>query len=292
MAKREGSSTSGPRPKSKAAKEGREAKIIAERGVEDECDQLRCEFRALRKEKAKLNHELWKKEDELRDELEDDELEENELEKKLEEQLRPLRRELEQLEENLLPKRKRLKDLCDAREVENAQRLLTKLPHLVWEKIVDNLEDADLYPLALSCRYFRKKQKDLVARTRQNGPKSRRVLKTKIMPIFEKSQPASAEYIRFCSKHEKLSGHMLKDQIGHNHFRCLAAFHGHLPLLQELLEPFRSTDPAITRAAGECSFPQNFFFLSTIDLFPPFSLLRSARRLTEDRVLFRGKTHS
>ena len=252
VAKRKGPSTSGPRTRSKAAKEGSEAKIISEHCVEDECDQLRCEFRALKKEQAKLNRKISEKERRLKDE-------------ELEEQLRPLRRETQQVQRNLRQKRKRLKELCDAIEVENAYQRLDKLPPEVWEKILDHLEDADLFPLALSSRYFRKKQKDLVARTRQNGPGSRRVLKTRIRPKFEKSQPASAEYIRFCSKH-KLSRDHIYDKIGHNHFRCLAAFHGHLPLLQELLEPFRSKR---TKISGEYSFPQYLFYFSASDLFPP-----------------------
>ena len=47
----------------------------------------------------------------------------------------------------------------DAKEVESAQRLLEKLPKEVWEKILDELDENDLFPLALSCRYFRQKQK-------------------------------------------------------------------------------------------------------------------------------------
>ena len=56
----------------------------------------------------------------------------------------------------------------DAREVESTQ-WLKKLPHELWEKILDELDENDLFPLALSCRYFRQKQKELVARTRQSG---------------------------------------------------------------------------------------------------------------------------
>ena len=54
----------------------------------------------------------------------------------------------------------------EAREVENVQGLLDKLPKEVWEKILGNLEDNDLFPLALSCKFFRQKQKELVAQTR------------------------------------------------------------------------------------------------------------------------------
>ena len=47
----------------------------------------------------------------------------------------------------------------DVRDFESAQRLLDKLPQEVWEKILDELDENDLFPLALSCRYFRQKQK-------------------------------------------------------------------------------------------------------------------------------------
>ena len=38
----------------------------------------------------------------------------------------------------------------DAREVENAQRL-DSLPLEVWDKIFDEIDENDLFPLALSC---------------------------------------------------------------------------------------------------------------------------------------------
>ena len=45
-------------------------------------------------------------------------------------------------------------DERDASEDENAQRLLEKLPPEVWEKILDDLEEDDLFLLALSCSSF------------------------------------------------------------------------------------------------------------------------------------------
>merc|ERR1719305_303071 len=66
---------------------------------------------------------------------------------------------------------KAAKERREAREVENARRL-DKLPPEVWEKVLDHLDENDLFPLALSCRYFRQKQKELVAPTRQRGPES------------------------------------------------------------------------------------------------------------------------
>ena len=143
MAKRKGPSTSRPRDRSKVAKEGSESKTASERGVEDECEQLEREVRALEGERSRLSEEKRR------------------LEEQLEEQLRPLRREMEQVQRNLLTKRKRIV------EVENTKRL-DKLPKEVWERIFDELNENDLFPLALSCKYFRQKQVELVARSEQS----------------------------------------------------------------------------------------------------------------------------
>ena len=160
----------------------------------------------------------------------------------------------------MLPKSNLLKELCSAREVQNAQRL-DKLPKDVWETILANLEENDLFPLALSCRYFRQKQKELVARTRQSGPgsgKPHRALKTTLHEWPVKDQPASAEYLRFCSK-EKASKEIPNCNIDVEQeekalcIRVLAALHGYLPLLQELLEPANELDRHITDNAGESS---------------------------------------
>ena len=142
-------------------------------------------------------------------------------------------------------------------EVENAQLLLDKLPPEVWEKILDDLEENDLFPLALSCRFFRQKQKELLARTRQNGPGSDEVhlaLKTNLKQKLDKDQPASAEYLRFCSK-EKVPSHF--GNLWADYVRRLAAFHGYLPLLQDLLKPLKTLDPNITNPAGESPSSQS-----------------------------------
>ena len=68
-------------------------------------------------------------------------------------------------------RKKATKEGRDARELENA-RCLDKLPPELWEKILDELKGDDLFPLALSCRYFRQKQNELVERRTQNGPGS------------------------------------------------------------------------------------------------------------------------
>ena len=159
----------------------------------------------------------------------------------------------------------------DEREIGNTQHLLDKLPQEVWEKILDELKNADLFPLALSCRYFRQKQKELVARSRQSGPerwKPCMILRTNLRRNFESGQPASVEYLRFCSK-EKGSRHDGRKKA--HYIRCLAAFHGHLPLLQEILEPANELDVQITEAAGEYTFHSLFFFVLASDFFLSFS---------------------
>ena len=144
------------------------------------------------------------------------------------------------------------------KEVESTNQRLDKLPPEIWEKILDELEENDLFPLALSCRFFRQKQKELVARTGQSGPgrgKPRLALRTDLWRKLWDDQPASVEYLRFCSKENVPFNEKAESQI-----RCLAAFHGNLPLLQELLEPANELDPEITEAAGKYPFHSLFFF--------------------------------
>ena len=166
---------------------------------------------------------------------------------------------------------------CDAREIENAQRLLGMLPHGVWVKIVDNLDSQnDLFPLALSCRFFRQKQKELGSRKRreQSGSGSeepRRPLKTRLRRFLLRRQPASAEYLRFWRTVEmsRECGDLRDLRI-----RRLAAYHGHLPLLQELgftgsYRDAKNHNVGIAEEAGE-SFSSSLFphlLASASDLF-------------------------
>ena len=136
---------------------------------------------------------------------------------------------------------KAAKERREAREAENAQRL-DKLPPEVWEKILDHLDENDLFPLALSCRYFRQKQKELVVE------RTWLALKTTLRRKIWDEKPVSLDYLRFCCK-EKVSKDdgQKRDKV----IRRLAAFHGHPPLLQELLRPLNTLDREITEDAGE-----------------------------------------
>ena len=143
----------------------------------------------------------------------------------------------------------------DAREAENAQRL-DKLPQEVWEKILDELESDDLFPLALSCKYFRQKQKELVARPRQSGPESgkpRLAFKTNLCLKLKKRQPVSAAYLRFCSKEKVRFAEKNEGREKAHYTRCVVAYHGHLPLLQELQAGLKRLDSNIAAYAGESS---------------------------------------
>ena len=145
----------------------------------------------------------------------------------------------------------------DAREAENAQRL-DKLPPEMWEKILDELDENDLFPLALSCRYFRQKQKELVARTRQSELgfwKHGLTLTTDLSwRKLDEGQSASAEYLRFCSNEKVRFAAKNEGRKKAKLIRRLAAFHGHLPLLQELQAGLIKLDSGITRAAGASSY--------------------------------------
>jgi len=273
MAKRKRSTASGPRTRSKAAKERREANT-SERGVDDTFPQLTREFRQFDGKRAKLSEKELELEFKVKDEqrkleyqkrkldeqkrkLENQTRKLEELKRGTDEQLRSLRREVEQLEQTWLPKGHHLKDVCSAREIENAKDL-DKLPPELWEKILDHLDENDLFPLGLSCKYFREKQKELVARSEQNRPEikeSRRAFKTNFWLKLRDGQPVSAEYLQFCRK-ERVSGDYHRSVYRHEHFiRILAAFHGHLPLLQELLAGFGTLDQEESWSPlGKCSW--------------------------------------
>ena len=177
------------------------------------------------------------------------------------------------------------KDEREAEEIANARRL-DKLPPEVWEKILDHFDRDNQFPLALSCRYFRQKQKELVARMRQSGYKSLFSLKTslrrKLITKPGESQPTSVKYLRFAKKGGG-ARYLISD---------LAAFHGHLPLLRELLissetrldpefEFFDLLTLDLGENAGEFSICSVSSFY-TFSLLTRFSPLRSSRRPTGD----------
>ena len=171
----------------------------------------------------------------------------------MDQRLREVLREVEHVQQNLATDRKRIEEL------ENAKRL-DKLPQEVWKKVLDNLSGSDLFPLALSCRYFRQKQKELVERTRQNGKPGLALKTTFLQGNPVKGQLASADYLRFCSKEEvQVPGYTdrYSRDLFCNRIRRLAAFYGHLTLLQELFKPLKTLDPNIAHVAGDSPSSQS-----------------------------------
>ena len=158
---------------------------------------------------------------------------------------------------------KAAKDRREAEEAESTQGL-DKLPPELWEKIlIDHLDVNDLFPLVLSCRYFRQKVVSLVERQGERESGALRLnLQTNLKLKRRNGQPASADYLRLCSQ-EKVSRDV--GQKRDRTIRRLAALHGYLPLLQDLLKPLNTLDREITRAAGESSssFSSSLFWLLT-----------------------------
>ena len=136
MAKRKGSPASRAGTSSQRESESKPS----QKGMEDECDQLRREICALEATHDNLvvRYRPLFREDSR------------------EPKRAKLEEELEQVQQNLRTKREHLK-LKEAEYTQSIQRL-RKLPPEVWEKILDELDENDLFPLALSCRYFEQMQ--------------------------------------------------------------------------------------------------------------------------------------
>ncbi|WZN66044.1 hypothetical protein HKI87_14g76070 [Chloropicon roscoffensis] len=64
---------------------------------------------------------------------------------------------------------KELRSVCAELEAKNRDELLKKLPPELWSKIVDeSVQQNDLIALAMTCRFFREKQKDLGKKVETN----------------------------------------------------------------------------------------------------------------------------
>ena len=140
----------------------------ASSAFEDEESALRSEIRTMKIQRAMLVEEKATFESKFRAEKDKFMRELRDKERHFQEKWRA---EAERVEKALAKAEDRLDRLREAEEErrhhlsldENASRL-DKLPPELWDKVFDHLKDGDLFPLALSCRYFRQKQKELVAR--------------------------------------------------------------------------------------------------------------------------------
>ena len=168
-----------------------------------------------------------------------------ERERKFNEQLDALRVE----EQKLASKRAKVQgQLADFREEYN-EKLLCKLPLELWEKICSSLESNNLFAFALSCRFFRKRQKDLVTkdhkkklRTEAYGYRSQLVSwRLYGSPRFGQQPKLSASYLEFVmegalaelgTKHSRDRDYR-RDRITLNVMNFCAR-DGHLDLLKAL----------------------------------------------------------
>ena len=92
------------------------------------------------------------------------------------------------------------------------------------------------------------------------------------LKVYGKREPASAGYVQFLSKDRELTPADRRGSGGGIKIRWLAAFHGYLPLLQELLAGFDWIGSDTTKAAGEYSYSQSpLLLVLASDLFLAFS---------------------
>ena len=124
-------------------------------------------------------------------------------------------------------------------ESENRDELLVKLPAEVWEKIVDeNVQQNDLLALAMTCRFFREKQKDLGKKveTNWNYGSLRRLQKSGRMPSH------TLGWFRWvCDTFEILpgfdcGGKRVKGAVYEADLLNYAAFQGSVEILRWLME--------------------------------------------------------
>ena len=141
---------------------------------------------------------------------------------------------------------------------------MEKLPPEVWRKILAELDWNDLFPLALSCKFFRQKQLQKVQAAIRKAPDVWRergsCLETRYQQKIDEVQPASVEYLKFLRKEEELRG--VSPDTGDG-IMCLAALHGYLPLLQEDLKslgdgPLNMITREVAECAGESSLTRSF----------------------------------
>ena len=102
-----------------------------------------------------------------------------------------------------------LLNLCDDFEAKN-EKLLRRLPPELWQKILDeNVQQNDLLALAMTCRFFREKQKDLGKKLETNLGKKHFVDLRK----RGKMAPHTLDWFRWvCDTFEILPGFVLPDE--------------------------------------------------------------------------------
>ena len=143
-----------------------------------------------------------------------------------------------------------LRAVCKDIEAANCNELLKKLPEEVWEKIVgEHVQQNDRLALAMTCRFFREKQKDLGKKVDTKKEKEGRELKTdfkanRLLELRKSGNMLShsfAWYRWVCDTFEILPGcewddERVKGAVYEGNLLNCAAFQGSVDILRRLLE--------------------------------------------------------
>ena len=129
---------------------------------------------------------------------------------------------------------------------------LDELPQEIWEKVFDKLGEHDLFPLALSCRYFRQKQKELVEKNQS------KTLVTNLSPYLSPCSDSrdanlSEQYLQFCFANLMKEEDERKKVLVGRHIMSLAAKNGFVSLLEFLFNekcPYLPDSVCIAAAEG------------------------------------------
>ena len=143
----------------------------------------------------------------------------------LDREIEAIEAELRRLSEQLNEKRRKRASIDTE---ENVARL-GKLPPEVWDKVFDKLDRNDLFPLASSCKYFRQKQKELLAR-KMDKWRWMMVTGWKLEEIFSLPHQ-SEEYLRWLFLRSQVLGEK-QHRENKEYLTAAAALHGYLPLVK------------------------------------------------------------
>merc|ERR1711934_337727 len=143
---------------------------------------------------------------------------------RLDREIEAMEAELRRLSEQLNGKRRERASI----DTEENEARLGKLPQEVWDKVFDELDRNDLFPLASSCKYFRHKQKELLARKR--GEWMRMVTGWSGEEVCDLPHQSQA-YLKWLFRCSEVLGEK-QHRENKIFLTAAAAHHGYLPLVK------------------------------------------------------------
>merc|ERR1711934_479497 len=143
---------------------------------------------------------------------------------RLDREIEAMEAELRRLSEQLNEKRRERASI----DTEENEARLGKLPQEVWDKVFDELDRNDLFPLASSCKYFRHKQKELLARKRWEW--MRMVTGWSGEEVCDLPHQSQA-YLKWLFRCSEMLGEK-QHQENKIFLTAAAAHHGYLPLVK------------------------------------------------------------